>query len=144
MPYCDLNDLLNASSERDLIQLTDDDRSGAIDETVISEMIEKADALIDGYVGSRYSLPLDPAPELINSISVDITIFNLYKRRSRLNKEIIESFKIAERQLERIQAGRITLPGAAEIGGDNYGTGEVRVNKTPDDRIFPRSELDKW
>lgn len=45
--YCTITDLLNAGSETDLIQLTDDSNTGAYSETIINSAITDASALVD-------------------------------------------------------------------------------------------------
>lgn len=145
MPYCTLNELISASSERDIIQLTDDSRSGVINESFVDDAIEKADGMISAYAGGRYTLPLPPVL-LIRDIAVDIAMYRLYQRRHRDNMpdSVMASYKNAEKQLGLIQSGRIAVPGAALIGGDEMGSGEIRTNKTKDSRLFGWDKLDRY
>ena len=72
MAYCVLDDLKEKISEEELIQLTDDEETGLIVTSRTDRAISDADALIDGYCGRRYSVPLDPVPAIIRKFSVDI------------------------------------------------------------------------
>lgn len=145
MPYCTLNELISASSERDIIQLTDDSRSGVIDESFVDAAIEKADGMISAYTGGRYTLPLPPV-SLIRDIAVDIAMYRLYQKRHRENmpESVITSYKDAVKQLEKIQKGLVVLQGAVLIGGDEMGEGEIRTNKTGDSRLFSWKALDRY
>lgn len=50
MPYCTLDDLKKDISEKELEQLTDDERLGAINQGRIDAAIADADDLIDGFL----------------------------------------------------------------------------------------------
>lgn len=145
--YCNLDKIIKASSERDIIQLTDDARTGVVDTAVVDEMIRKADRMIDSYVGGRYSTPLAPAPELIADISTGLAIYFLYERRNRANmpESITKSYSNYEKQLTKIREGGIDLEGVPEKGGSvDYGTGQSRCNKNQDSRILGWDVLDKY
>lgn len=147
MPYCNLDDLKKAISEKDIIQLTDDKRSGIVDTGIVDEKIAKAGTLIDSYVGGRYTLPLSPAPDLIADIAVDLTVYFLYERRFRANmpESIMKIYSATIKKLEGIQKGELQVPGATESGGSlETGTGEIRSNKTADDRIFSKDVMDRY
>jgi len=81
MPYSTLADLKNQLSEDQLIQLTDDENLGVVNQAVIDKAIVDADAEIDSYLAGRYTVPLSPIPPLVARFSADLAIYNLYSRR---------------------------------------------------------------
>lgn len=81
MPYCTQDDLLKLVPEAEMATLTTDAGETEPDAAVMADAIAKADAEIDGYLGIRYQVPLDPVPDLVKAISVDLAIYNLHKRR---------------------------------------------------------------
>jgi phage gp36-like protein len=81
MSYSSLSDILEQLSEAELIRLTDDASTGAVDEQVVARAVTDADAEIEAYLGERYTLPFLPVPPLVRKLSVDIALYNLYSRR---------------------------------------------------------------
>lgn len=127
--------------EESLVQLTDDEGYGTVNQTRIDEAIAQADAEIDSYCGGRYSIPFAaPAPDIAKKISVDIAIYNLYSRRVEVIPEVrADRYKNAIRQLEGISKGIISIgedpaPASPTEGG-------VETNKTTDDRTFTKDKL---
>ncbi|NTU41672.1 MAG: DUF1320 domain-containing protein [Nitrospirales bacterium] len=138
MSYSTLDDLRQDISEEGLIQLTDDDGLGMVNEAVYESARDDADSLIDGYlVGGGYTVPLATVPGLIGKLSRDISLYNLHKRRLRLNvpKELEDSYKGQLSLLRDIQAGKV------RIGIETAQEGAYRTNKTSDDRVFTKDIL---
>lgn len=52
------------------------------DTVAIDRALDDASAEIDGYVGSRYSLPLPTVPEILRRICIDIALYRLMNFRS--------------------------------------------------------------
>ena len=78
MNYCTTNDLIDRFGESELIALSDRDNTGSVDAQVVSAAIADASALIDGYLGGRYALPLSVIPSVLPKLCGDIARFNLY------------------------------------------------------------------
>ena len=144
--YSTYSDLVKASSENDIVQLSDDNHDRASDAGVVEEAISKADAIIDSYIGGRYRVPLTEVPRIIGDISAQLAIYFLYERRHRANMpaSIMEIYKNLIARLKDIHEGRTSLP-IAEIGGSAaQGNGPTKCNKSKKDRLFPWSVLKKW
>lgn len=77
MPYCTKQNLIDRFGERELIQLTDRDLSGVIDDAVLNQAIGDADAEINGYL-TAYTLPLAVVPANLERIACDMTRYYLY------------------------------------------------------------------
>ncbi|OPL10677.1 MAG: hypothetical protein AVO38_16365 [delta proteobacterium ML8_D] len=133
MAYSTEADLTEQISEDTLTQLTDDADAGSVDSDVVTRAIADADAEIDGYCGTRYSLPFSPVPGLIRKISVDIAIYNLYARRKGVPEDRQKRYNDAVRFLRDVSKGVATL-GSDEPIDDSDSGPEATVVKS--DRIF--------
>jgi phage gp36-like protein len=141
MPYSTLDDMKKLIPEDALIQLTDDEGLGTVNQTRVDEAIAQADAEIDSYCGGRYSVPFSTVPEIIKKLSVDIAIYNLYSRRVEVIPELrAERYRNAIRQLEGISKGLISLgiDPAPSASQDR----RAETNKATDENVFSRDSLE--
>jgi phage gp36-like protein len=67
-----------------------------------------AAGLIDGYLASRYTLPLASAPLMVKGWAADITRFKLWDERAP--EEVRKRYEDALTQLKQVAQGVITLP----------------------------------
>jgi phage gp36-like protein len=112
MAYSDDDDLLLQISFADLARLSGDDTGSAIDEARVSEARRNSDALIDTFLSGRYKLPLESVPEIIRTISIDLTVYFLheYRYRDSLIPTAIIALRVnSERVLSMIQKGDLVL-----------------------------------
>lgn len=110
--YCILADLEAAATRRRLSEATDGDPStDEVVESVVATAIAAAGALIDGYLGKRYPLPLPMVPDLIRRLAVDITLHGLFARvqDGAMSEGIRDRNKEALRVLDLIRRGEISL-----------------------------------
>jgi len=135
MPYCTQADIEKQIPEDTLIELTDDDAAGSVDTDIIDRVIADADEEIDAFVSMNYSLPFDSTPALIRRMSVDLSICNLYARRSHLDMpdSIKDRCDRDRRLLEQIAKGQLKLdvpdpPADADAG--------IETTRSKSDRIF--------
>ena len=114
MSYCTLSEINKQLPEAVIIQLTDDDLTGAVDMENVDKAIADAGSEIDGYCRKRCDVPFAPVPPIINKLAVDISIYNLFSRRdSEPPKVRTDRYNAAVRVLESIAKGTVTL-GASE------------------------------
>ena len=133
MTYSTEADILLQIDKETLINLTDDADSGSINDDVVNQAISDADALIDSYIGSNYTVPLTTVPQIIKTISVDIAIYNLYSRRMDTMPDVRKDrFKNALKYLQDIANSKISLPG----GSTSPSNAVIRVNTNKMDRAF--------
>jgi len=137
MAYCTQSEIIDQMDEDILIQLTDDDNAGVVDTDVVAQKIADADALIDGYCGARYTVPLSPVPALVLKFSVDIAIYNLYGRRKGAPEDRRNRFKEAVDFLKGIAAGNNSLGENDPDAGDT--SFELSTNNPT--RIFTRDKM---
>ena len=112
MAYSTIDNLLALLPEETLVKLSNDQGGAtAIDTVNIDAAIAQADRVIDGYVGVQRQVPLDPVPGLISTISANLAVFNLYRRRSQV-PDIWENQQKADLAvLVKISTGQISFGG---------------------------------
>ncbi len=144
MGYCTLDDLKDQIPETNIIQLTDDEGLGVVNQSRVDKAITTADSVIDGYLRGRYTLPLSTVPELVKTIAIDITVYKLYERRLELEmpEAMSNRYKNAIKLLDQIQKGLVKL--GIESPDTGPGQGHYKTNKTTEDRTFSKSVLDKF
>lgn len=135
MSYTSLIDLTARFGENMLVHLTDrgDVATDAIDTDVIDQALKDADAMIDGYVGVRYALPMAETPPLIGSLALAIGIYNLHTASP--DPKIEEDYKAAIRTLRDISSGAVRLS-IAGAGAPDTGSSGARLT----DRSRPLTE----
>jgi phage gp36-like protein len=67
-----------------------------------------AASMIDGYMASRYTLPLASVPGIVTGWAADITRFKLWDQRAP--EEVRKRYEDAISQLRDLAAGRLSLP----------------------------------
>ena len=110
MPYTTRTLLEERFGLDELIQRTDKfaPYTGAIVDAVIDRAIADADAEIDGFVGSRYILPLPvPTPPVLVPIACDIARYRLYD--DAVPEIVRQRYEDAIARLKDISAGRLSL-----------------------------------
>ena len=123
MSYTSLALLQDRFGLDELIQRSDKfvPYTGAVVTSVIDRAIADADAEIDGYVGSRYTLPLPtPTPPVLVPIACDIARYRLYD--DAVTDVVRQRYEDAIARLKDIAAGRLSLgidpaPAANGAGG---------------------------
>lgn len=142
MAYATLTDIERQIDSADLIQLTDDERTGDVDTDVVTRAIADADEEIDGYIGSRLAVPLDPVPGIIRKMSVDIAIYNLYsRRRAEIPEARRDRYNDAIRFIRSVAKGEISM-GANDPGG-NPPTASG-ISSSGCDQVFTASKMERF
>lgn len=89
----------------------------------VTRAIAQADSFIDGYIGVRYSLPLDSTPSIIQDLSTQLAVYFLYTDQNT-NIEIASGVDVEGAKadvvdiLEAIRDGKLHL---YDTSGDEYG-----------------------
>ncbi|MEM5789419.1 MAG: DUF1320 domain-containing protein [Syntrophobacteraceae bacterium] len=140
MAYCTLDDVKAQIEEIKLVQLTDDENTGAVVAARVTRAIADADAEIDGYVGSRHVVPLSPVPESIRRLSVELAIYNLYARRDKVPEHRAERYKSSVKLLEQIALGKISL-GPHDPDGNPPASDAPELSSDNPVRAFTRASM---
>jgi phage gp36-like protein len=116
MPYATLQDLIDRYGEDELIERTDrlDPPAGVIDVAIANQALADADAEIDGYLQSRYQLPLANPPAVLKLAACKIARHNLY--------DDAETEKIANDYAEVLAWLRGIAKGVFSLGPATDGT----------------------
>jgi phage gp36-like protein len=107
MTYCTQQNLVDRSSELELVQLTnrDDSTATTINTPVLDKAIAAAAARINRYI-TQY-LPLTAVPEDFEQMACDITLYFLY--HPLVPEHIQTVYDDAIKYLEKVAAGKIPI-----------------------------------
>lgn len=136
--YCTIDDIKKRRiNEQSLIQLTDDDNQGVVATSVVDDAIASAQALIDGYLRKRYTLPLASVPEEIKSIAIVIAAYELYGHRPHFEtpERIENDYKNALSQLDKIATGRLVLDAVDNTGQTSSASEDLPAVGAPDQKF---------
>lgn len=142
MPYSHLSELLNEFKPEELAVLTGDPSGGVIDENRINFAVRNADELIDNYLRERYNVPFPVAPTLVNYISRELAINNLYEYANHngfIPPNIRNRRNFAIHLLKLIQTGVLEL----DIQDSNIQP-RIQTNKFKEERLFNQNLLDTF
>lgn len=140
MPYATIADIRKWLDEDVLIQLTDDADTGATNTEVVAAALADANAVVDGYLGARHTLPLASPPAILIKLETDIAIVMLYNRRNGPPEHWQKQYDNAIAFLTRVNEGKITLGPSDPDGTGSADTAEVSKR----DAIFTRDTLENW
>ena len=115
MTYATRNDLELLGGPDEVAQ-----RESALPAGAVDDILAKADALIDGYLVGRYTLPLTVIPENLPQTAAAIARYNLLGESAtdRSRKDFEDAISL----LKDIQSGRVLLGAAAPLPGNDPAT----------------------
>ncbi len=109
---------------------------------IIDAAIGDADAEIDGYLAKRYTLPLSPAPKVVNKFSKDIAVYNLFSRigidESSDQKTYLNRYNSAIKFLTLVAEGKVSLGAESDDPAAAAATG---FSVTSNPRLFSRDRM---
>lgn len=110
--YISLTDIETRIEPAKLVQLTDDNRSGQVNQGVVDAIIADAEGTFDSYARTRYALPV-PATQNVKSKCLDIAVYTLFARRATTKDGIFEvkekAYNAAIAFLKDVAAGKAAL-----------------------------------
>ena len=116
MGYCtqngtDAGDIMPARISQDiLLDLVSE--NDVVVQSVIDEAIEAADAIINSYCGVRYSVPFASPMKIVTTLSADIAVYMLFKKRSGsvgMPDSIRTTYEDAIDLLKNVSSGKASL-----------------------------------
>ncbi|QNG47422.1 gp436 family protein [Sphingobium yanoikuyae] len=112
MTYATLAMLVKRFGQRTLVELTDrsETPTGQIDTDLVDQELANTDAVINGRVGVRYRIPLNPVPEEVTDLALAIAIYKLNVFTP--NDKFVKDYELALRTLEKIADGKVKLDAA--------------------------------
>lgn len=135
MSYCTIQDLIDRFGEAELIQLTDRQRTGIIDDGVVSRAISDATAEIDGYLAGRYTLPLETVPAALTRIACSIARYHLYDARA--TEQVSKNYDTALSFLRSVAKGNIAIGAGSVAPVPQVGGPQVSASSS----VFNRDTL---
>lgn len=109
MAYATPDQFIRTFSEREARSLTDELNIGMIDEEKLAFALERASALIDGYLVGRYKTPWTDTPGILVGYCCDIARYQLATDFRIETQEIRMRYEDAIRFLEKVSEGKISL-----------------------------------
>ncbi len=70
--YATVELMTDRLGRREVIALSDRERTGEPNPVVLADALDEASAEIDTYLAGRYALPLDPIPKMLAGVCCDI------------------------------------------------------------------------
>jgi phage gp36-like protein len=140
MAYCTENDLLSMIPVKELAELTAE-TGDTPDSLVVADAIDRAEAEIDAYLGVRYTLPLSPVPDQVKGLSVDISLYHLYSRRSVAPPVRRQKYEAAVSFLKQVAAGEAVMEGASDLLTEAEKVESEFASAT---RVFSRNTQGNW
>jgi phage gp36-like protein len=138
MAYASAQSMMSRFGEPEMIALTDRTGADAVDDAVLGQALADSGTLIDGYLASRYTLPLAVIPGMLELLACDIA---RYKLAERPTEEMRKRFDDAIGWLEKVAAGKIGL-GVDQAGQEPpEAGGAVGVVFTSRGRVFSADSL---
>lgn len=135
MAYCAKADLTQRFGA-EIDQLLDRDNDGTEDAGIFDATTADADSIINGYLASRYTLPLSSTPALLKQIACDIVRYLLWDDRAP--EEVRKRYDDAMGKLRDIGRGLIAL---VLDGGSSTTTSGASVATTSRTRQFSDTTL---
>ncbi len=141
MAYAVQADLVERFGEAELIRLTDrgTPSTGQIDAAVVSRALSDAEAEINGYLASRYTLPLATVPEILKRLTCDLARYLLYDDVAP--DQIRDRYKDAVALLKGIAEGKVSL--GLSTAPPVQGETDTLAARTAD-RTFSKETLDEF
>ncbi len=137
MTYATQQNLIDRFGTTELAQLTDRTNGTTIDAAVVAKALGDADAEINGYLATRYTLPLSPVPTIIERLACDMARYYLYE--DRVTEQVKARYDTALKFLTNVSKGVITLGvDAASAAPAESGGAQVKAG----DRVFTVGKAD--
>lgn len=137
--YITKDDILDCLPLEFLIQLTDDESTGAVDDAKVSAAIEDAEGEADGYLATRYLTPLSPVPAAVKKFVTDIAVYNLYGRRDTVPPDREKRYDNAVKFFSNVSKGTVSL--GAETPQPTVTNEQLTAETEVNERVFTRKDM---
>jgi phage gp36-like protein len=107
--YATLQTLIDRYGQDQLLVLADRDADGEIDTDITDRALADAEAEIDGYLATRYELPLATVPPVLSRLAADIALYRLCDDDAMVTDERRRRYDDALSLLGRISSGVVSL-----------------------------------
>ncbi len=140
MTYASQADLIDRFGETELAQRTNRVDGLTIDTVVLARALGDADAEIDGYLATRYQLPLASTPVVLVRLAADLARYRLYDDGVPAT--------VLQRYLDGVAVLKLMASGAVQVAGSallavSVTRGNAVAARTPS-RVFTPELLVKY
>jgi len=138
MSYATQAELTDRYGTAMLVNLTDRAAvaTGVIDVAVLARALADTDAMIDGYLATRYTLPLEAVPGLVADLAMQIAIWKLHVTEP--DPKIAKDYDTALKLLRDIGTGAVRISAA---GLEPAGSSANGVQVTDRERPFTEAAM---
>lgn len=140
MAYASESDITALYGEAYLNLVADRDGDGLADSGVVSAALARADAEIDPYLSTKYSLPMGNTPAHLVQVAVDIAIYRMAPDHAALTDDMRARYKDAIKWLTGVAKGDIHLgivdPPASHGGAPVVLSSTRRLSRSSLDGLF--------
>lgn len=140
MAYATLTDLIERAGEKEIRQIADRDRDGIPDNDVVYAALADADNLINGYVSTKYTLPLPSVPDLVRTWAISIARYFLHHNGAP--DHVTRDFDWAEAKLKDVASGKMSL--SFEAGEEQPSAASGQVMGIHPEKVFTPAKLRGW
>lgn len=140
MTYATQSDLVERFGFDELAQRTNREDGLTIDTVVLGRALLDADAEIDGYLATRYTLPLVSTPTVLVRLAADLARYQLCA--DKVPDSVRQRYVDAVVVLKRLASGEVQLAGITAIPAAG-GSGNAVAARTPA-RVFGPEQLKSY
>lgn len=140
MTYATESDLVERFGFDELAQRTNREDGSTIDTVVLGRALADADAEIDGYLATRYTLPLSSTPTVLVRLASDLARYQLCG--DKVPDSVRQRYVDAVVVLKRLASGDVQLAGITAIPAAG-GSGNAVAVRTPA-RLFGPEQLKSY
>ncbi len=127
MSYATIADMESARGVDLIRKLSDKNKTGQRDDTVLDAALARASSLADAYIDKKYVVPLAAAPDYLVEAVIDIAVYRLTPDGMIGTDEFRKRYDDALKLFKDIGKGEITLAGATPV---DAGTGDPATGAT--------------
>lgn len=140
MTYATESDLVERFGFNELAQRTNRVDGLTIDTVVLGRALLDADAEIDGYLATRYTLPLGSTPTVLVRLAADLARYQLCA--DKVPDSVRQRYVDAVVVLKRLASGEVQLAGITAIPAAG-GSGNAVAARTPA-KLFGPEQLQSY
>ena len=140
MTYATESDLVERFGADELAQRTNRLDGLTIDAVVLGRALADADAEIDGYLATRYALPLGSTPAVLVRLAADMARYQLCGDKVPLT--VRQRYEDAVSVLKRLASGEVQLAGITAVPSAG-GAGNAVASRTSA-RVFGPDQLTRY
>ena len=134
MTYATQSDLVERFGADELVQLTNRLGGQSIDAVVLGRALLDADAEIDGYLATRYTLPLASTPAVLVRLAADLARYQLCG--DKVPDSVRQRYVDAVAVLKRLATGEVQLAGITAVPAAG-GAGNAVASRTAERQFGP-------